>query len=122
MQALVDSVPASPAARERTKAIFETLAQTCSVQAGCTWLGVARTRFQDLRRRLIEAAVDSVEERAVGRPRRKTKRISRELRTLQERIVTLEHELACNRAELDIARSAAGAAVTERLWAKERRR
>jgi len=121
MRALVDAVPASPDARERTKVIFSTLAQSCSVQAGCRRLGMERTRFQDLRRRLIRAAVESVQERAVGRPRKPVRSLGRS-RALQERIVRLEQELARARAELDIARSPAGPAVAARLWAKEQRR
>ncbi|MHC4934457.1 MAG: hypothetical protein ACYTGV_19965 [Planctomycetota bacterium] len=121
MQALVDAVPASPGARERTKVILETLAQSCSVQAGCRRLGIARTRFQDLRRCLIQAAVEAVQERAVGRPRKPVRSLGRS-RTLRERIVRLERELAKTRAELDIARSPAGPAVAARLWAQEWRR
>jgi hypothetical protein len=118
----VDTIEASPQARERAKVILLTLAGKCSVQSGCRQLGVGRTRLQDLRRRLLEAAVRVLEERAAGRPRIRVGRTCRQLATLRRRLVGLEHELRRTQAELDIARSEAGMAVTARLAAKGARR
>ena len=55
MPLLVDSIEASPQARKRAEVILKTLARQCSVQQGCFELGVGRTRFQDLRQRMIGA-------------------------------------------------------------------
>ena len=52
MAALVDQTRSSREARERTKVILLTLTQEASVQAGYEQLGMGRTRFQDLRRRM----------------------------------------------------------------------
>jgi Helix-turn-helix domain len=122
MHTLVDTVQASPQARERTKVILLTLAGKWSVQAACQWLGVGRTRFQDLRRRLLEAAVAALEERAAGRPRLRVARTCRQLSLLRRRLATLEMDLRRTQAELAIARSDAGAAVTARVTAKGGRR
>ena len=122
MQALVDMVEASPRARERAQVILQTLARQCSVQRGCRALGMGRTRFQDLRRRMLGAAVGALEERATGRPRLQVARTCRQLSTLRGRLAGLEHELRRAQAELDIARGEAGTAVTARLAAKGGRR
>jgi hypothetical protein len=119
---LVESIEASPQARERAKVILLTLAQKSSVQAGCRWLGVGRTRFQDLRQRMLAAAVAALEERAAGRPRHPVQRTCRQLSTLRRRLGELEQELRRTQAELDVARSEAGAAVSARLAAKGARR
>jgi hypothetical protein len=122
MHRLVESIEASPQARERAKVILLTLAQKWSVQAGCRSLRVGRTRFQDLRQRLLGAAVAALEERAAGRPRSRVAQTCRHLSTLRRRLAELEQELRRTQAELDIARSEAGAAVTARLAAKGVRR
>lgn len=122
MQTLVDAIEASPQARERTKVILLTLARQCSVQSACRDLGVGRTRFQDLRRRMIGAAVGALEERAAGRPRLRVATTCRQLATLRRRLADLEQELRRAEAQLDIARSEAGAAVLARLTAKGGRR
>jgi len=122
MDRLVEAIEASPKARERAKVILLTLAQKWSVQAACRWLRVGRTRFQDLRQRMLGAAVAALEERASGRPRSQVQRTCRHLSTLRRRLVELEHELRRTQAELDIARSEAAVAVTTRLAAKRVRR
>jgi hypothetical protein len=122
MQTLVETIEASPQARERAKVILLTLARKASVQAGCRRLGVGRTRFQDLRQRMLGAAVGALEERAAGRPRIRVEGTCRNLSALRRRLVGLEHELRRTQAELDIARSEAAPAVTARLAAKGGRR
>lgn len=122
MGKLVDTTEASEQARERAKVMMRTLAGTCSVQAGCRSLGMGRTRFQDLRRRLLGAAVGALEERPAGRPRLQVAKTCRQLSTLRRRLAGLECDLRRAQAELDIARGEAGSAVTARLAAKGGRR
>jgi len=118
MPLLIDRIEASPLARERAKVMLQTLARQCSVHSGCTTLGMGRTRFQDLRRRMIGAAVGALEERPVGRPRLRVAQTCRQLSTLRRRLAELERELRMTLTELDIARGDAGGAVQERLRAK----
>lgn len=122
MQTRVDATGASPQARERAKVILATLAGTMSVQKGCRRLGVGRTRFQDLRRRLLGAAVGALEEKPAGRPRVRVARTCRQLAALRRRLASVEQELVRTQVELDIARSDAGPAVTARLAARRTRR
>ena len=122
MKNLVDKVPASAQARERAKVILLTLSRMWSVQAGCEWLGVGRTRFQDLRRRMLGAAVGALDEKVAGRPRTRMQRTCKELKALRRRMVELEHELTLAQTELDIARGPAAVAVSARVAAKGGRR
>jgi len=122
MRTLVERVEASPGARERARVILLTLGRKWTVQEACQWLGIQRTRFQDLRRRLLEGAVGALEERAAGRPRQRTDPQEPRLSGLRQKVAKLEHELCCAQTELDIARSEAGTAVARRRTAKEQRR
>ena len=122
MPVLIDSIEASPQARDRAKVILLTLARQCSVRQGCFTLGVGRTRFQDLRERMIGAAVGALEDRPVGRPRLQVAQTCRQLSTLRRRLVAIERELKRSQTELDIARSEAGPAVLARLGVKGGRR
>jgi len=102
--------------------ILQTLWGALSVKQGYERLGVGRTRFQDMRRRLIESARASQEERPGGRPRNEKRVEDPERSALAERVRDLEHELRLLRAELDIARGGASAAVERRLaWRGGRR-
>ncbi len=118
METLVERTEASPQAHERTKVILLTLARHWSVQDGCERLGVGRTRFQDLRRRMLSGAARALEEGAAGRPRRLDDREPPQMRALRRRIAELEGELRRSETELDIARSDAGRAVQRRLATK----
>jgi len=119
---LVERTEASPAARERTKVILLTLSRQWSVQTGCTRLGVKRTRFQDLRRRMIRGAVAALEEKPAGRPRRIHDEEPAEVRSLRRRVEELERELRCRQVELEIVRGGAAGVVARRLATREQRR
>jgi hypothetical protein len=117
--ALIDKLAASAAARERTEMILSTLGRQRSVEEACIRLGIGRTRFQDLRRRLLQAAVEALEERAAGRPRLARGPDDPERKALQGRVDELEGEVSRLKIELELARSAAGPAVARRRRAKE---
>jgi hypothetical protein len=122
MEPLVDRARASSAARDRLKVILNTLGGGSSVEEGCARLSVKRTRFQDLRRRMIEFAAWGLEERPVGRPPSATERESEAEAALRARVFELEHEVLVLEAQLDIASSPAAEAVAARLaWQRTRR-
>jgi hypothetical protein len=66
MRTLMDGTRASAGARERTKVMLLTLSVPWSVRDGCERLGIRLTRFQDLRRRMIEGAVQGLERGPAG--------------------------------------------------------
>lgn len=122
METLVDRTRASRETCERMKVILHTLSQELSVQDGCERIGVGRTRFQDLRRRMLDFAAEGLEERAAGRPRLQGSGRTREERRLAQRVVELERHVLQLEAEIEIAHSGAAQAVRTRLAARGARR
>ena len=122
MESLVDTTSASREARERTRVILLTLAQQWSVQEGYERLGVGRSRFQALRRRMLDGAAAALEARAAGRPALRDEEEPGAVAGLRRRVAQLQAEVERARAELALARSAAGPAIEARLLAKAVRR
>jgi len=66
--ALVDRLPGSDAARQRTRLMFETISGATSVEAAADQLGISTQRFHDLRDELIQGAITAAEPKPLGRP------------------------------------------------------
>lgn len=64
----VDGLEGSARAKERLKAVLETLAGSCRVQQACQRLGVGEARFHELRQQALAAALAGLEPRPAGRP------------------------------------------------------
>ena len=122
METLVERTGVSPEARDRLKVILRTLFHEMSVREGCAQLGVGRTRFQDLRGRMLRYAGVSLEARAPGRPRRLRRPEAKVEARLQHRVVELEHDVLRLEAELDLARRGVAEVVAARRLAKAARR
>ena len=60
----------SPLAKQRLEAILHTVAGSRSVQQACVELHLSPSRFQQLRRLALQAALGGLEERPAGRPPR----------------------------------------------------
>ncbi len=115
MKQLVAWTPASEQARERTKVMLLTLAGHWTVQDGCARLGISRTRFQDLRRRMLTAAVGVFEHGRPGRPREHTGRRPRGVQALERRVRSLLLENQRLRAQLDLEQHGLGDKIRARL-------
>lgn len=118
MESLVSATPVSPQARRRVRTILLTLTGHWSVHEGYAHLGVSRTRFQDLRRKMLAGAGEALEERPAGRPRRRAALDAEEADLLRGQVTELRRELRRVRAELDLARGGAATAIQQRLFAK----
>jgi hypothetical protein len=68
----VQDLQGSAAAKKRAQVILETLSETKRVQEACAELGISESRLWQLREQLVQAAVDSMEARPAGRPRKQT--------------------------------------------------
>ncbi len=120
MPSLVQGIQASEEARERTKVMLLTLAGQWTVRDGCDRLGIGRTRFQDLRREMLAAAVEVFERGRPGRPRRRAPRESRRTRELEQQVCALSLEAQRLRAQLDLEQHGLGPAIRTRLaWQLE---
>ena len=107
----VEHLEGSETARQRLKVVLQTLAGMCRVSAACEQLGVGEDRFAQLRCTALTAAVQALEPRVAGRPRRQADPSADERRQLQTRIAELEAQLqaALIRAELAVTLPQAGA-------------
>ena len=92
-----------------------TLAGQWSVKDAMARLSISRTRFQDLRRRMLEGAVAALEVGPMGRPRAPRRDEDEQTTHLRRRIVELEHEIKLVRTSLDLARSPVAGSVQRRL-------
>lgn len=122
VEPLVASLKRSPAARERTKVILLTMTGDWSVKEGLERLGIGRTRFQVLRRRMLDGACAAVEERPTGRPAEERAGPTVAEARLRAEVASLREELQVTKAQLEVARIGVGRAVERRLLAKAVRR
>jgi hypothetical protein len=99
--AAVERLPGSPQARERLRVILETVAGTCRVGEACARLGVSEQRFDQLRTQVLQAGLDSLEPRPLGRPARAAPAAAEA--ALQARVSALETELTAAQVRAEIA-------------------
>jgi hypothetical protein len=118
--AAVARLPGSPPAHERLQAVLETLAGTCRVQEACRRLGLSEQRFDQLRTRVLQAGLDSLEPRPPGRRPRPVP--AADVAALQARVAELEIELRAARVREEIALALPAVAVTPAGPAKKARR
>jgi len=105
MDQLVRGLEASEEARRRVRVVLLTLLGQWRVQDGCDRLGIGRTRFQDLRRAMLQAAVEALECGAPGRPRaqhrgERAPKLEEKLRQARRRLQLRETELELERLGL----------------------
>jgi hypothetical protein len=122
MTDLLERTWANEPARERAKVMLLTISGQWSVRDGYERLGLGRTRFQDLRRRMLAAAVASLEPGAVGRPRGPSLREPKRVLRLRGEVAELTNELSRLRTLLDLSESGVGAAVGRRKAQLDERR
>ncbi len=123
---LLAPIPASEQARERAKAVLLTLSGQWSVKQALARLSISRTRFQDLRRRMLCGALEALEPRPLGRPSKPVAEEDEQLVRLRHKVESLGHELRLVRTSLELSESPAAEAVRRRvrhvLETKRRRR
>lgn len=95
-RSLVDRLQGSAEAKQRLRLVLETLAGACSIPAAGALLGIGRRRFYDLRRQLLENALQSLELRPPGRPTQEEAK--------DDRVAQLEAEIEKLRIDLTAAR------------------
>jgi hypothetical protein len=111
MEPLVEAIEASESARERAKVLLLTLSGQWSVREGCERLRLSRTRLQDLRRLMLEAAVRALEGGAAGRPACRKPLEEARVARLRAELSALARELRVARAQLELYECGVGASV-----------
>jgi len=65
---MVDDLEGSDEAKRRMRLILETLAGQRTIMDACLELGIGKSAFHELRKRVLQAALTDVEPRPAGRP------------------------------------------------------
>lgn len=100
---MVEDLEGSRRAKERLRAMVETLTGEKTVVAACAEVGLSEARFYEERRHMLQEAVESLEPRRMGRPRKKEPVSEEELVALRTRVAELELELKAREIREEIA-------------------
>jgi hypothetical protein len=98
---LVEQLDGSAKAKERLRVILETMSGLGRVQEACAQLGISEQRYRQLRQTLLQGALDSLEDRPSGRPRRPAE--PEETAALRQQVATLQRELQVAQVREEIA-------------------
>jgi hypothetical protein len=118
LEPLLEPIRASEVARERLKAVLLTLSGDWSVADALDRLLISRTRFQDLRRRMLKGALAALEPGPRGRPAKMRVARSPQVARLEAENASLKLELRMAQTSLELSEGLAGAAVRRRLRAQ----
>jgi hypothetical protein len=99
----VDQLAGSELAKERLKAVLETLAGSCRVQDACARLGLSEARFHQLRARMLAAAMARLEPRMPGRRAKKRSPAEEQVRLLEQQLTEQDVLLRAAQARTEIA-------------------
>jgi len=97
----VDKLQGSSVAKERAKAVLETLTGELRLQEACERLEVCEQRLHQLRQQALQAAVTALEPGLPGRPAQAP--ADEQVRLLQEQVAALQRELWAAKAREEIA-------------------
>ncbi len=99
----VDSVQATDEEKRRRKAILRTRSGELPVNEACRELGIGESRFHELRKEVLQAAVGGLLPKPPGRPPKEDPEESTKVRRLTRRVEDLEAELRLSWIRSEIA-------------------
>ena len=98
----VDKLQGSELAKERVKAVLQTLSGDLRLQEACQKLGICEQRFHQLRQETLQAAVTALEAGAPGRPAHTPSPAEERNRHLEAQVAALQIELHAARVREEI--------------------
>jgi hypothetical protein len=99
----VDGLQGDPETKYRLKVVLATLSGEMLVDEAYEELAIGPTQFANLRKQVLQGALDALQARPVGRPRRVSQHTDEEVEAMANRIAELEHELTLLRSRLELA-------------------
>jgi hypothetical protein len=99
----IDKLEGSGEAKQRFKAILDTLYGRARTLEVCAQLNISVTRFQQLREACMQGGLTAIESRPAGRPRRTESAETEEIRMLRQRVRELEQALLESQVREEIA-------------------
>jgi hypothetical protein len=101
---IVERLEGSPVAKQRLEVILETIAGRLTVPEACQRLEIGESRFHELRKETLQATLESLEPRPLGRPAKPTPPEQGEIDALQAEIRRLHSELELAQVQIRLAR------------------
>lgn len=98
----VDGLQGDPESKYRLKVVLATLTGEMLVDEAYEELEVGPTQFANLRKQTLQAALDGLQPKPVGRPRRASMRTDEEVEAMETHIAELERELTLLRSRLEL--------------------
>jgi transposase-like protein len=100
---LAETLDGSEPAKRKLRIILETVTGERTVEEACDALGIGAAAFHKLRSRTFQDAVQSLEPRPVGRPRKEDPQEADEIEALKAEIWQLKFDLQAARIREEIA-------------------
>lgn len=98
---LVEGIEGSEYAKKRLEEVLRTLSGEKTIEEACAELNIGRTRFYDLRQKLLEEMVERLEPRPAGRPPVAPEKSDKEVE-LERENERLKVELAAAKARAEL--------------------
>jgi hypothetical protein len=91
-------------AKQRLEVILETIAGRLTIIEACQQVGIGESRFHELRNETLQATLESLEPRPLGRPAKPTSPEQGEIDTLKAELRRLHAELQLTQVQIRLAR------------------
>jgi transposase-like protein len=101
---IAERLEGSPLAKQRLRVFLETIADQLTVPEACRQLGIGESRFHELRNQTLQATLEALEPRPLGRPAKPTSPEQAEIDTLKAELRRLHVELKTAQALIRLAR------------------
>lgn len=101
---IAERLEGSPVAKQRLEVILETIAGRLTVPEACQQLEIGESRFHELRNQTLQATLEALEPRPLGRPAKPTSPEQVEIDTLKAELRHLHAELELAQVQVRLAR------------------
>ena len=101
---IVERLEGSLSAKQRLEVILETIAGQLTIPEACARLRICESRFHDLRNQTLQATLDTLEPRRLGRPPKRTSPEQGEIDALKAELDRAHKELAVADVQVRLAR------------------
>jgi hypothetical protein len=122
---IVERLEGSQSAKQRLEVILETVSGRLTIPEACRRLGICESRFHVLREETLQATLENLEPRRLGRPPKLSTPEQSQIDSLQQELDRARAELELTKVQLSLARIHPGlvpAASPEELCEKKNAR
>jgi len=99
---LVERLEGTPQAKDRLRAVLQTLSGEASIPQACQELGIGESRFHEMRSELLQSMLENLEGRPRGRPPSDLGADAR-VQQLQQQVLALTADLRASQIREELA-------------------